>query len=274
MEPGALWVFLSHTSELRQYPQDRSFVTAAEQAVNRAREAIVEMAYFPAREDKPAAYCRQQVQLANVYVGIIGFRYGSPVKDEPDLSYTELEFAAATELSLPRLVFLLDEKVALPVPREYLFDLHYEERQRAFRARLMDAVTVQRVGSPDQLETRLYQALKELPRQTGQRIGAAMEREREPERPIVAPARAKFVNPAPMTAPAYFQDRHVESELIGAFLREDGLRMLSVVGRGGVGKTAMVCRLLKALEAGRLPDDLGELAVDGIVYLSPLGHPL
>ena len=123
-------------------------------------------------------------------------------------------------------------------------------------------------------QQRVVQSPRAVVERTEARIGAAMEREREPERPIVAPARAKFVNPAPMTAPAYFQDRHVESELIGAFLREDGLRMLSVVGRGGVGKTAMVCRLLKALEAGRLPDDLGELAVDGIVYLSPLGHPV
>jgi tetratricopeptide (TPR) repeat protein len=36
-----------------------------------------------------------------------------------------------------------------------------------------------------------------------------------------------------------------------------------------------VCRLLKALEGGELPDDLGELNVDGIVYLSPSGaHPV
>jgi tetratricopeptide (TPR) repeat protein len=123
-------------------------------------------------------------------------------------------------------------------------------------------------------QQRVVQSPQAAVEQTGARIGAGMEREREPERPVVAAARAKFVNPPPMTAPAYFQDRHVESELIGAFLREDGLRMLSVVGRGGVGKTAMVCRLLKALEAGRLPDDLGELAVDGIVYLSPRGHPV
>ena len=50
---------------------------------------------------------------------------------------------------------------------------------------------------------------------------------------------------------------------------------MTVVGRGGVGKTAMVCRLLKALEGGWLPDDLGALDVDGIIYLSPSGaHPV
>jgi len=112
-------------------------------------------------------------------------------------------------------------------------------------------------------------------KQTEARIGAALEREREPERSVGAVPRAKFVNPPPMTAPSYFQDRHVETKMIGEFLRDDGLRMMSVVGRGGVGKTSMVCRLLKALENGHLPDDLGELDVDGIVYLSPLGaHPI
>jgi SOS-response transcriptional repressor LexA len=164
MEPVVLRVFLSHTSELRQHPQDGSFVAAAERAVNRAGGAVLDMAYFTAREDKPAAYCRQQVQRADVYVGIIGFRYGSPVRDEPDLSYTELEFAAATELGLQRLIFLLDEDEVLPLPRAWQSDPQYEERQQAFRARAKDAgVMVQRVKSPAQLETLLYQALKELP---------------------------------------------------------------------------------------------------------------
>jgi len=130
------------------------------------------------------------------------------------------------------------------------------------------------VASPDRLEVLLYQALKELPRQTEQRIDSGLERERQPaDKPTVR--RAKFVNSPPMTAPSWFQDRFVETRLIGEFLRDGGLRLLMVVGRGGVGKTAMVCRLLKALEAGRLPDDGGELAVDAIVYLSPAGiHPV
>jgi hypothetical protein len=149
VEPTAMRVFLSHTSELRQYPDGGSFVAAAERAVIRAEYTVLDMAYFPAREGQPAAYCRQQLERANVYVGILGFRYGSPVRDEPDLSYTELEFQAATEQRLPRLVFLLDEDAVLRLPRSYLSDPVYEERQQAFRARVKDAgVTVQRVESP------------------------------------------------------------------------------------------------------------------------------
>jgi tetratricopeptide (TPR) repeat protein len=112
-------------------------------------------------------------------------------------------------------------------------------------------------------------------RRTQERISAGLDHERHPERPAPPPARARFVNAPPAAVPGYFQDRHAETELIGDFLRSNDERIMTVAGRGGAGKTAMVCRLLKALEGGRLPDDLGELQVDGIVYLSPAGqHPV
>ena len=50
--------------------------------------------------------------------------------------------------------------------------------------------------------------------------------------------------------------------------------IITVAGRPGVGKTALVCRLLKGLEAGRMPDVeavSGGVTVGGIVYLSRNG---
>jgi tetratricopeptide (TPR) repeat protein len=108
-------------------------------------------------------------------------------------------------------------------------------------------------------------------RRVQESIERGLERERKPERPVTAGALSKFINPPPGVAPSYFQDRHVETKLVGNFLNDESLRMMTVVGRGGVGKTAMVCRLLKSLEHGRLPDDLGPMSVDGIVYLSATG---
>jgi tetratricopeptide (TPR) repeat protein len=71
-----------------------------------------------------------------------------------------------------------------------------------------------------------------------------------------------------LVAPSWFRDRSVETRRVGDFLKDESLRLMTIVGRGGIGKSAMVCRLLRSLEGGRLPDDGGALAVDGIVYLS------
>jgi tetratricopeptide (TPR) repeat protein len=102
-------------------------------------------------------------------------------------------------------------------------------------------------------------------------ISRGIQRERQPGKPVSGVTRTKFINPPPAIAPTYFQDRHVETNLIGDFLKNDAQCLMTIVGRAGIGKTAMVCRLLKSLEGGRLPDNGEEMSIDGIIYLSETG---
>jgi hypothetical protein len=53
-------VLLSQTAELREFPPDWSFVAAG---VNKAGDAITDVAYFPARDSEAAEYCRPSARL-------------------------------------------------------------------------------------------------------------------------------------------------------------------------------------------------------------------
>ena len=82
--------------------------------------------------------------------------------------------------------------------------------------RLEKEITVQRAIARDP---------EAAARAAKERNQAAMERERQPARPTAGRARTKFINPPPLVAPAYFQNRHVENHLIADFLRDPARRL-------------------------------------------------
>lgn len=155
-----LRVFISSTSEMDGFPLGRSFVAAAMAGVHRAGAVAVQMATWTASDAPPAPTCAKRVQECDVYVGLIGFQYGTPVRDRPEVSYTELEYETAGASRLARLVFLLSEEAALP--RAVAVDPRYGDRQDAFRAGLSASTTRAVFASPAELELLVYQALVEI----------------------------------------------------------------------------------------------------------------
>jgi SOS-response transcriptional repressor LexA len=161
---GATWrVFISHTSELQDFPKGLSYVAAVKGAISAAGHVIVDMAEFPAADQTPAKVCADRVRECDVYVGVLGTRYGSPVRDKPEKSYTELEFYTATEAGLDRLVFLLDTDAAdLGIPPSALIDNEYGTRQTAFRRKVQDSLTTQPFTSPAALGQLVERSLRKL----------------------------------------------------------------------------------------------------------------
>jgi tetratricopeptide (TPR) repeat protein len=82
--------------------------------------------------------------------------------------------------------------------------------------------------------------------------------------------RRRVVNLRPLDVTHTFKDRVREVRALCDHLTDSSVRLVSVVGRGGMGKTALVSRVLGDLEQGVLPlpgEEKG-LPIDGILYLS------
>jgi tetratricopeptide (TPR) repeat protein len=66
----------------------------------------------------------------------------------------------------------------------------------------------------------------------------------------------------------YFKDRESECERLSRLLARDSTRIVTLTGRRGIGKSALVAKVLDDLDQRRQPPSGGRVEVDGIVYVS------
>lgn len=226
---------------------------------------------------KPASNCKTELTFA--------LRYKKPIvplliqkkAEQPFLLGTRewIDFTEGFDAGLAKLRKLLRE---LNEPKGILREMQYllgDAKHELRRAKGDEEKRIQ--ADVDELKKQIeaQQKIADDPdaaaEQTQKNIQSGLAREQKSESDSKKETFTKFINPPPGVAPSYFQDRNYETEQIAAFLNDAAQRLMTIIGRGGVGKTATICRLLKDLERGVLPDDLGEMHVDGIVYLSEVG---
>jgi tetratricopeptide (TPR) repeat protein len=233
-------VFLSHTFELRNFPVGKkSYVAEAERAISAAGYVIVDMADFPAADQPAAELCAELVRGCEVYVGVLGTRYGSPVRDKPEVSYTELEFDTATAAGIPRLVFLLDTTAAdVGIPLAELIDHNFGALQEAFRRKVQDSGPVtQSFANPDQLGRLVERSLREL---------AAARGRRGP----LPPGSVLRVWSIPARNPGFTGRDGLLGAVRDRLLAGDRAVVQALQGMGGVGKTQLAIEYAHRFEDG------------------------
>lgn len=201
--------------------------------MKQSQHAPVDMRYFTADERPTAQVCVEAVRQADLYVGIIGARYGSPVRDDPSRSYTELEFDTATESGKHRLmVFVENDRV--------------EQRQVVFRHKIRESgLTTVDAVDPADLQAKLLQAIMRL------MLRLVDTRQVDVARPI--PRQLPFGGTG-------FVDRVESRSVLLSRVREENRRRIVIVGGPpGVGKSSLAVLTARAALA-RFPD--GQLYID------------
>lgn len=119
---------------------------AVEVALQRLRETkFVGMEYFGSRDEITQRASLDEVDRAQVYVGIFGGRYGSGI--------TEDEYRRARHLKLPCFIYFKDEKTIAPEWKET--EATKAARLAALKQELLAAHTVTTFANPDDLAAKV-----------------------------------------------------------------------------------------------------------------------
>ena len=161
---SSLKVFLSHTNEFSKYPDssnDKTYVARAKDAVEKFNHKCIEMEAFTADPSSPENYDARMVKECDVYIGIIGMRYGSTTSE--GISHTEHEYNTALKENKKIFVFILDNNsVDSKLPVEVLQSGEMHKNQDAFKNKVKSNHIVKFFKNTENLYNHICDALLEL----------------------------------------------------------------------------------------------------------------
>ncbi|HJP73738.1 MAG TPA: HEAT repeat domain-containing protein [Pseudonocardiaceae bacterium] len=141
---------------------------AVRSALQRMGLDDIAMETYTAGEERPVDRCLDDVRSADIYVGVVAWRYGF-VPSGGHVSITELEYRAAGEAGVPRLIFVLDQDA--PWPRSAMDK--DSARIEEFRAHVLDAHVCDNFTSAEDLRAKIAEAVgRHLQESHGIALGA------------------------------------------------------------------------------------------------------
>jgi hypothetical protein len=230
-------IFISSTSSDLHEARSKVIKT-----INKLDEYLpIAMEYFTSSNETPQNFCENKILECDLFVSIIGHKYGSLLNK--NISYTEHEYNTADHLNKQKLIFIksIDSKI-------YAHEIESDEKRKrleSFKSKLEERHVINYFTSDDELAIILLEALHNL------RISAKFNYESIEEKPYYqfigrTPPHPYFHKPYSMQKNFVGRDR--EKEIILKWSKEDQ-SVLFIEGIGGIGKSSLTWHILKKLRA-------------------------
>lgn len=142
------------SSSFRDLVEHRKAAAAAIRSLGRHPVAMED---YVALDERPLDKCLEDVRRCQIYVGILGWRYGH--RPTGDRSITEREYDEALAANIPCLVFLTDDACLSTWPAEWVDSGRDGDAVQAFRRRVQDRHVVSYFSTAQTLEPKVIAAV-------------------------------------------------------------------------------------------------------------------
>jgi hypothetical protein len=221
------------SSTVRDLPEHRGEV----------RDACLRQGMFPTMmENLPASDAEaisasiKMVDEADIYVGVLAYRYGYIPKDKnaKQISVTEMEYDRAIERKIPRLIFVMDK--SHPITADDM-DIGNAAKLKAFKERVQAENIVNFFKSPADLRANVINSLSQYRESNITQFHFVSDIPQPPE-PYIA-------HPYTLLRTHRLIGRQEELNLLTNWVTKKHVeiystRILSVVAIGGMGKSALI----------------------------------